>query len=158
MADEQLLHIGELAAECQTTTRTLRYYEALGLIGPPLRARGQGSFRLYRAETIGRIRQIQELKDLLGWSLDDIRLHFQVEDEVKRLREAFHRTTSIIEKKQILSEAQSFAERQRQMIAERQTRLAAMDEELRLKLDRYKEIDASLNQADAGYAVKERSR
>jgi hypothetical protein len=45
MADEQLLHIGELAAECQTTTRTLRYYEALGLIGPPLRARGQGSFR-----------------------------------------------------------------------------------------------------------------
>ncbi|PSR33099.1 MAG: hypothetical protein C7B46_11465 [Sulfobacillus benefaciens] len=145
MTEERLLHIGEIATECGTTTRTLRYYEDLGLIGPAMRERGNGSFRLYRVETVERVRQIQELKDLLGWSLDDIRLHFQVEDEVKRMREAFHRTTSTIEKQQILIEARKFAERQREIIAERQKRLALMDEQLQKKLARYQEIEVALS-------------
>ncbi|MCL4352556.1 MAG: MerR family transcriptional regulator [Firmicutes bacterium] len=148
MTDQRFLHIGELATECGTTTRTLRYYEDLGLIEPAMRERGNGSFRLYRVEIVERIRQIQELKDLLGWSLDDIRMHFQVEDGVKRIREAFHRSTSSMEKKQILIEARNFAERQREIIAERQKRLATMDEALRRKLVRYQELEAALNESD----------
>lgn len=143
------LQIGELAERCETTTRTLRYYEDLGLIGP-LR-RGTGKFRIYGSETEGRIKQIKELQDLLGWSLDEIRLHFQLDDEVKRLRDAFSRAQSTTERLEILAEARAFTERQRVMIAERQARLLAMDLHLQQKILRYRELEGQLQSRADGF-------
>lgn len=142
MNEEHGLKIGELAEKCATTTRTLRYYEDLGLIGPL--ERRNGKFRVYAVETQDRIRQIKELQDLLGWSLDEIRLHFQLDDRVRRLRAAFKEADSPTERLQILDQAREFTELQRVLIAERQARLTGMDLHLQQKLAHYRELAGPL--------------
>ncbi len=65
------LQIGEAADRSGLTQRTLRYYEEKGLLKPP--SRMDGGFRLYSGEDIERIERIKELRDLLGFSLADIK-------------------------------------------------------------------------------------
>jgi DNA-binding transcriptional MerR regulator len=69
LSNEALLTIGELAKACQTTVRTLRYYEELDLIAPS--ARSAGRYRLYQPIAIKRINAILALQ-ALNYSLDDI--------------------------------------------------------------------------------------
>jgi len=65
----RLREIGEIAAELGLSTRTIRYYEELGLLGD-VRRRG-GRRRVYGEEEVARLRFIGKLK-LLGLSLDEI--------------------------------------------------------------------------------------
>jgi Predicted transcriptional regulators len=62
--------IGEIAKLTNLTTRTIRYYEELGLLG--IREnRPQGQLRLFDNDDIERLKKIQMLKDL-GLTLDEI--------------------------------------------------------------------------------------
>jgi MerR family copper efflux transcriptional regulator len=63
------MRIGECAERAGVTPRTLRYYEALGLLGPSERE-GQG-FRYYSEAEIVRLKKIDALKQL-GLSLEEI--------------------------------------------------------------------------------------
>jgi DNA-binding transcriptional MerR regulator len=65
-----MLSIGELGAETGLSTRTIRYYEELGLL-PGVRRRAGGR-RVYGAAERERLRFIQRLK-ALGCSLAEIR-------------------------------------------------------------------------------------
>jgi len=64
------MRIGELTRRAEVTARTVRYYEGLGLI-PPGEREGGGQ-HYYSAETVARLRKIDQLK-ALGLSLDEIR-------------------------------------------------------------------------------------
>lgn len=68
--DADLVKIGDLARLAQVTTRTVRFYEDLGLIHPV--SRSTGGFRMYRREQSDRLRSLLALKEA-GFSLDDIR-------------------------------------------------------------------------------------
>lgn len=57
-----MMHIGKLAKEAGTTTRTVRYYEEMGLIQPECRS--EGGFRCYSEEQLGQLRMILSLKEL----------------------------------------------------------------------------------------------
>jgi DNA-binding transcriptional MerR regulator len=61
--------IGELAQRAATSTRTLRYYEARGLVRPLRAANG------YRSYDEAELRVVTEIRALLavGFDLDDIR-------------------------------------------------------------------------------------
>jgi DNA-binding transcriptional MerR regulator len=61
--------IGELAERAATSTRTLRYYEAHGLVRPHRSANG------YRVYDEAELRVVREIRALLavGFALDDIR-------------------------------------------------------------------------------------
>lgn len=59
---EELVQIGELAIRLGITTRTIRYYEEIGLMGPP--ARLDGGTRLYNHSDILRLKFILKLKEL----------------------------------------------------------------------------------------------
>ena len=61
--------IGEIAREFGISTRTIRYYEERGLLGPVRRRDGRR--RIYGAVEMARLRFIQKLK-LLGLSLEEI--------------------------------------------------------------------------------------
>jgi DNA-binding transcriptional MerR regulator len=63
------MRIRELAARAGTTTRTLRYYEAQGLLPAARSANG------YRAYDEHHVRLVREIKSLqaIGFSLEDIR-------------------------------------------------------------------------------------
>jgi MerR family copper efflux transcriptional regulator len=64
------MRIGELTDRAEVTPRTVRYYESIGLI-PPGEREGTGQ-HYYTAETVARLRKIEQLKQL-GLSLDEIR-------------------------------------------------------------------------------------
>jgi len=75
------LRINEVAAEVGLTTRSIRYYEEIGLLAP---ARSGGDYRLYEPEDIERLRFIKGLRDDAGFSLSEIGQ--LLEDEAARLR------------------------------------------------------------------------
>ncbi|MEV6007797.1 MerR family transcriptional regulator [Streptomyces sp. NPDC051976] len=64
------MRIGELAERAGTTTRTLRYYESLGLLPPADRA-GNG-YRSYDEEHLRLLEQIRVLQDF-GFGLEETR-------------------------------------------------------------------------------------
>ncbi|WP_026881980.1 MerR family transcriptional regulator [Clostridium akagii] len=62
--------IGEIAKLTNLTTRTIRYYEEIGLLGDRDN-RAIGELRVFENDDIKRLKKIQLLKDI-GLSLDDI--------------------------------------------------------------------------------------
>ncbi|MBK35407.1 MAG: hypothetical protein CME26_07745 [Gemmatimonadetes bacterium] len=64
------MHIGKLAELAGTTTRTVRFYEEVGLIKPCHRT--SGGFRCYNDQQLRDLQMILSLKEL-GFELDQIR-------------------------------------------------------------------------------------
>ena len=73
-----VLPIGELAQRTGVTTRTLRYWEELGLIRPSGH-RGGGE-RLYLPADMARVTRIRDLQELLGFSLAEVRVVLDTPD------------------------------------------------------------------------------
>lgn len=65
------MKIGHLAQATQTSAPTIRYYEDIGLLPPPLRQ--AGSQRVYREEDVRRLTFIRRCRDF-GFPIDQIRL------------------------------------------------------------------------------------
>jgi DNA-binding transcriptional MerR regulator len=63
------MRLGELTKQADVTARTVRYYESIGLL-PRGEREGNGQ-HTYTAETVARLRKIDQLKKL-GLSLDEI--------------------------------------------------------------------------------------
>lgn len=77
----QLWKVGELAKRTGLTVRTLHHYDQIGLLRPSGRTvseHGSGH-RLYTADDVARLQQIQSLK-LLGFSLDEVREYLSKSD------------------------------------------------------------------------------
>ena len=66
---DQFVQIGELAKKLGITTRTIRYYEEIGLMGSPERL--GGGTRTYSREDVLRLKFILKLKEL-GISLNEM--------------------------------------------------------------------------------------
>ncbi|CAA9397248.1 MAG: Transcriptional regulator, MerR family [uncultured Rubrobacteraceae bacterium] len=73
----ELSQIGGVAERLGVSTRTIKYYEELGLVSPENRS--PGGFRLYNASDIERLRRILRLKGM-GFSLAAIREFIAVRD------------------------------------------------------------------------------
>jgi DNA-binding transcriptional MerR regulator len=72
-----MMQIGELAERAGVTTRTIRYYEELGIIQPE--ERSSGGFRLYSDGQMRRLEMVQSLKSL-GFDLERIRELFSLKE------------------------------------------------------------------------------
>jgi DNA-binding transcriptional MerR regulator len=59
---ETMIQIGKLARELGITTRTIRYYEEIGLMGPSKRS--SGGARSYNRDDVLRLKFILKLKEL----------------------------------------------------------------------------------------------
>jgi DNA-binding transcriptional MerR regulator len=81
------LRIGDVAARAGVSTRTLRYYEELGLLGPSRRT--VGGERRYRDEDVVQLERIVELKALLGMNLEEIRELLSSRARIDELRAAY---------------------------------------------------------------------
>jgi len=67
--EKDYIQIGELAKMLDVTTRTIRYYEEIGLMSPPKRLTGR--VRVYNENDIVRLKFILKLKEL-GISLKNM--------------------------------------------------------------------------------------
>ncbi len=63
------IHIGKLAKMLATSTKTLRFYEVMGLLNPP--GRSASAYRLYDDSAMARARLVVELRRL-GLSIHEL--------------------------------------------------------------------------------------
>ncbi|WP_139488211.1 MerR family transcriptional regulator [Brevibacillus dissolubilis] len=89
-ADHPLLTISDLAAELDISTRTIRYYEELGLLRP---VRSEKGNRLYTRSDRARLKLILRGKRF-GFSLDEIKEMIELFHEDRTGRKQLERTIS----------------------------------------------------------------
>jgi DNA-binding transcriptional MerR regulator len=65
------LRIGDVAEQVGVTTRTIRYYEELGLLGSGS-SREKGAHRTYDEADVVRLQELIRLRDLLGLTLEEL--------------------------------------------------------------------------------------
>ncbi|HEX5825288.1 MAG TPA: MerR family transcriptional regulator [Candidatus Limnocylindrales bacterium] len=122
-----LHRIQEVGAALGLTTRTLRYYEELGLLKPA--ARSEGDYRLYDEDDLERLRFIKGLRDDAGFSLAEIGQLLEDEDARDRNRDRFRTTDDPAERRAIVDDALARVDRQVASLRSKMERLAAMIEE-----------------------------
>jgi len=89
--ERSLFTIEQVAERTGLTKRTLRYYEEVGLLPPTNRT--EGNYRRYSEADIQRLERIKKLRDLLGFSLADIRTLLDAEDERGQIKVAYQHET-----------------------------------------------------------------
>ena len=103
-APDRPMRIGDLAKAVGTTTRTVRYYEEIGLL-PRSEERPAGQHRVYTEAHLERLRELIRLRDLLGVSLEELRELVEAEDARAALRTEFHASVDPERRREILEEA-----------------------------------------------------
>jgi MerR family transcriptional regulator, repressor of the yfmOP operon len=127
--------IEQVATRTGLTKRTLRYYEEVGLLPPT--GRTEGNYRLYTDDDIQRLERIKELRDLLGFSLADIRQLLQADDERIHIKEAFRQETDAAAKVAQLDRSDELIHRQLHLIEQKLSGLEQMRATLLAKLERH---------------------
>ena len=141
-AAEARFRIGEVATQAGVTTRTLRYYQELGLLSPS--GSSPGGSRRYSQADVNRLRRILELRNVMGFDLDRIATILDAEDRLAELREVVRRGVSREERQEIVREAIALNARMRQQVHDKQAELATFLAELEAKAARYREVAAEL--------------
>jgi MerR family transcriptional regulator, repressor of the yfmOP operon len=127
-ADQAYYTIEQVASRTQLTRRTLRYYEEMGLLY--LAERTEGNYRRYTEDDIQRIEHIKALRNLLGFSLNDIRDFLLVEEERKQVRAEYRAESDTNSKIASLDHADELIQAQIQLIEQKIASLEQMREDL----------------------------
>lgn len=141
------LRIGDVARLVGTTTRTIRYYEEIGLL-PSGPERVSGQHRLYGPSDVERLREVVRLKDLLGVSLEELARLVEAEDARALLRREWHEQDPTSgRRREILAEALGHIDDQLTLVRRRHAEIEKLSSELearRRKVKRrMKELDAA---------------
>jgi DNA-binding transcriptional MerR regulator len=141
-ATEDLSRIEQVAARTGLTKRTLRYYEEIGLLDPP--SRTEGGYRLYSEADVLRLERIKRMKDLLGFSLAEIREFARIEEEREHVRSAYQQVTDPEARLLRLDEAEALVRRQLSIVEEKLEGLLEMRGSITARLDRYARLREEL--------------
>ena len=131
--EQSLYTIEQVATRTNMTKRTLRYYEEVGLFSPS--GRTEGNYRRYNEEDVQRLERIKELRDLLGFSLTDIRELMQAEEERDSIKVAYLQETETPAKIAQLDRSDALIRGQLVLIEEKITALEQMRTMLHTKLE-----------------------
>ena len=131
-----LYTIEQVSARTGLTKRTLRYYEEVGLLPPT--GRTEGNYRRYNEEDIERLERIKKLRDLLGFTLADIRKLLNAEDEREQIKVAYQHETETAAKIAQLDRADELIRSQLHLIEQKMEGLEQMRTGLLSKLERHK--------------------
>ena len=142
-APERSYRIGDVAERAGVTTRTIRYYEELGLLGTAS-ARTKGAHRLYSEADIARLEELIRLRDLLGLTLEELVALAEAEEARAALRDQWAESATDTERARIVEAAIPLVERQLELVRARQDRLSDFAGELSEKLRRLKKRQTEL--------------
>jgi MerR family transcriptional regulator, repressor of the yfmOP operon len=156
ITQERTFRIGELAERVGVTTRTIRYYEELGLLGVAA-ARSKGAHRLYGEADSSRLQELIRLRDLLGLTLEELVELAEAEEARAALRDQWASEPSNAERIEIVDTAIPLVERQLDLVSARQQKLAEFAGELSEKLRSLHAHRAALVAAGAG-ATRQKGR
>ena len=139
---EQELRIGEAAARVGVSSRTLRYYEELGLLTPS--GRTPGGARRYTEDDIARLAHIRDLQELMGFNLEEILEVVRTEDRLATLRAEWLAGRPPERRAEILAEALQLNARLRSRVESKLARLGQFLDGLDAKRRRYHELQQEL--------------
>jgi DNA-binding transcriptional MerR regulator len=134
-ASAEYIQIGELAERTGLTQRTLRYYEEVGLLTAP--SRMTGGFRLYSPEDVARVEQVKQLKQVLGFSLAEIRTIVETQQHLNVLRSQYQSDPDVQHRRDVLDNAEAIVRRQLAVIEQKIDQMNTMRAELVERLHRY---------------------
>jgi MerR family transcriptional regulator, repressor of the yfmOP operon len=137
------LRIGEAAARVGVSSRTLRYYEELGLLTPL--GRTPGGARRYTEEDIARLEHIRELQELMGFNLDEILDVTRIEDRLATLRAEWLAGRPPERRAEIVAEALRHNANLRARVEAKIARLDQFLDGLDAKRQRYLEVQPELD-------------
>ncbi len=140
---QQLFRIGEIADDLGVSTRTLRYYEELGLLQPS--AYSAGGSRRYNDSDRQRIARIRDLQAVMGFNLEEICKILQAEDRLAELRTEYARGVTPKRHRDILIEAARLNARTRTQVLSKIEVLESFRDELEEKAERYRARARELN-------------
>jgi MerR family transcriptional regulator, repressor of the yfmOP operon len=141
--EQQTFRIGELARRVGSTPRAVRHYEELGLL--PDRGRPTGRHRLYDAQDEARLRELLQVRELLGLSLAELRAWSDAEAARAGLRARWHEFEPTDgERAEILRETLGHVETQLDLVRSRREALEGLEDELTAKRRRVRELMAEL--------------
>ncbi|MQA73590.1 MAG: MerR family transcriptional regulator [Solirubrobacterales bacterium] len=140
MTPRRPLRIGEVAELTGTTPRTIRYYEELGLL-PNAPEREPGAHRTYEPEDAERLRELLELKSLLGITLDELRELAAAETARSALRREWHGgIDDPARRREAIGEALHHVARQLDLVRRRRDAIAELEAELVTKRRRLRAL------------------
>lgn len=100
--ESKYYRIEEVATRTGLTKRAIRYYEDIKLIKP---VRTESSYRMYTEEDVEKIVRIRELRDTLGFSLNEVRDIFELEMDLKSIFRGEKQDKELVNKsKEIIKE------------------------------------------------------
>ncbi len=134
------LRIGEVAKRAETTPRTIRYYEEIGLL-PASGERKPGAHRTYAEADVERLAELLRLKDLLGLTLEELKEMVEVEDARAKLRLEWGQGVEEPQRRrQILEQSHRYMNRQLKLVRRRRDEVARLEVELIAKRRRVREM------------------
>jgi DNA-binding transcriptional MerR regulator len=141
MSERGLLRIGEVAARAGVTTRTLRYYQEVGLLTPTTTPAGT---RFYTDDDVERLRRVLELRDVMGFDLERIKLILDSEDRLAAMRAEVQRGVSNKRRSEMVDEAMELNTRMQAEVREKIGVLEGFLAELKAKASRYRDVAEEL--------------
>jgi DNA-binding transcriptional MerR regulator len=123
------LRIGTVAARAGVSTRTLRYYEELGILEPS--GRTIGGERRYEDADLAKLDRIIELKSVVGMNLDEVKEFLASEDRILELRADYRANSNPNDEH------------------ERERRRAILEEALSLRQGLIAQLDAAMSRIQA---------
>jgi DNA-binding transcriptional MerR regulator len=114
-----------------------------------------GGFRLYSEEDIQRVEQIRRLRQLLGFTLAEIKEMVEAEEVKMQLRAQYRPEAALSQKKAQLLRAIRVTERQNDLIGQKLTALADMRSKLEERLATFR---GWREQLDEQLAVDKKSK
>lgn len=132
----ELFSIGDVAKLLGTTTRTLRYYEELGLVCSSRHS--LTAQRRYGSDEIERLRRIRELQTLVGLELHEIGEQLEASDRLDAIRAEYRAGPAPERRDQILLEGVAILERFRERVRDRQEWLDTFADDLDARIGRYR--------------------
>ncbi|MGH9299285.1 MAG: MerR family transcriptional regulator [Acidimicrobiales bacterium] len=132
----ELVSIGDAAEMLGMTTRTLRYYEELGLVSSSRVS--STAQRRYGPVEIDRLHRIGELQTLLGLDLDEIGEQLAASDRLEGLKAEYLSSPPAERVEAILDEGLGILAGLRRRVVERQKRLESFLGELDGRIERYR--------------------
>jgi DNA-binding transcriptional MerR regulator len=136
-----LRRIGDVAEVTGLTTRTIRYYEELGLLNPA--AHVSGANRRYDDEDVERLLLIKRLREVVGLSLADLKTFLETETERRALSLEYKATTDPRRQEELLDRVEPILQRRVQLVQRKLDSVRAFLDEERARLERLAALRAA---------------
>lgn len=96
------LKIDQVSKESGLTKRTIRYYEQIGILPPPMRS--EGGIRCYTQEHIDLLIKIKNAKEALGFSLQELQYFISLGNAIEANKVDYKRSFEPAKQKEKLIE------------------------------------------------------